>query len=83
MFDEVFGLAAMKVSNDFKFVGEPVSFDYYGIAIAKGHPEFVEFVSQWLRDIKASGKWAEIYKNNLPGEVPPPPMPPFDKAYYK
>jgi ABC-type amino acid transport substrate-binding protein len=83
VFDEVFGLAAMKVSNDFKFVGEPASFDYYGIAIAKGHPEFVEFVSQWLRDIKANGKWAEIYKKNLPGDVPEPPKPPFDKAYYK
>lgn len=83
VFDEVFGLAAMKVSNDFKFVGEPASFDYYGIAIAKGHPEFVEFVNQWLRDIKANGKWAEIYKKNLPGEVPEPPKPPFDKAYYK
>jgi ABC-type amino acid transport substrate-binding protein len=83
MFDEVFGLAAMKVSSDFKFVGDPVSYDYYGIALAKGHPEFVEFVTAWLRDIKASGKWAAIYKNNLPGDVPEPPMPPFSKAYYK
>jgi ABC-type amino acid transport substrate-binding protein len=83
MFDEVFGLAAMKVSNDFRFVGEPVSYDYYGMAIAKGHPEFVEFVTAWLRDIKASGKWASLYEKNLPGDVPQPPMPPFDKAYYK
>jgi ABC-type amino acid transport substrate-binding protein len=83
MFDEVFGLAAMKVSNDFKFVGEPVSYDYYGIAIAKGRPEFVEFTSHWLRDIKASGKWAAIYNRNLPGDVPEPPMPPFDRAYYR
>lgn len=83
MFDEVFGLAAMKVSSDFKFVGEPIHYDYYGIAIAKGHPEFVEFVTAWLRDIKSTGKWAAIYKRNLPGEVPEPPMPPFGKAYYK
>ena len=83
MFDEVFGLAATKVSNDFKFVGEPVSYDYYGMAIAKGHPEFVEFVTAWLRDIKASGTWATLYERNLPGDVPRPPMPPFDKAYYK
>ena len=83
MFDEVFGLAAMKMSSDFKFVGEPVSYDYYGIAIAKGRPEFVEFVTGWLRDIKASGKWSAIYKKNLPGEVPEPPLPPFSKAYYQ
>jgi ABC-type amino acid transport substrate-binding protein len=83
MFDEVFGLAAMKVSPDFKFVGDPVSYDYYGIALAKGHPEFVEFVSAWLRDIKTNGKWTAIYKSNLPGDSPDPPMPPFEKAYYK
>jgi ABC-type amino acid transport substrate-binding protein len=83
MFDEVFGLAAMKVSTEFKFVGPPVHYDYYGIAIAKNHPEFVAYVSGWLRAIKANGKWAAIYKKNLPGDVPDPPMPPFDKAYYK
>ena len=83
MFDEVFGLAAMKVSSDFKFVGKPVSYDYYGMAIAKGRPEFVEFVSRWLSEIKANGKWTEMYKRNLPGDIPEPPMPPFNKAYYK
>jgi ABC-type amino acid transport substrate-binding protein len=83
VFDEVFGLAAMKASADFKFTGEPASFDYYGIGIAKGHPEFVEFVNQWLREIKSSGKWADLYRRNLPGDVPEPPMPPFDKAYYR
>ena len=46
-------------------------------------PEYVEFVTQWLRDIKADGKWTAIYKKNLPGEAPEPPLPPFDKAYYK
>jgi ABC-type amino acid transport substrate-binding protein len=83
MFDEVFGLAAMKASADFKFVGDPVSYDYYGMALAKGRPEYVEFVTQWLRDIKADGRWTTIYKKNLPGEAPEPPLPPFDKAYYK
>lgn len=83
VFDEVFGLAAMKATPDFKFVGPPVSYDYYGIAVAKGHHEFVVFINQWLRDIKANGKWAALYKKNLPGAVPQPPMPPFDKAYYK
>jgi putative glutamine transport system substrate-binding protein len=83
VFDEVFGLAAMKATPDFKFVGEPVRFDYYGIGIAKGHPEFVQFLNAWLRDIKATGQWAEMYGRNLPGTVPAPPMPPFDQAFYK
>jgi ABC-type amino acid transport substrate-binding protein len=83
VFDQVFGLAAMKATPDFKFVGKPVTFDYYGIAIAKGHPEFVAFVNQWLRDIKRNGTWVALYKKNLPGAVPEPPSPPFDQAYYK
>lgn len=83
VFDEVFALAAMKATPDFKIVGEPAAFDYYGIAIAKGHPEFVEYINQWLREIKTNGKWQAIYKKNLPGEVPEPPMPPFSKAFYK
>jgi len=83
VFDEVFGLAAIKASPDFKFVGKPVTYDYYGIALAKGHPEFLAFVNQWLRDIKTHGKWAALYRKNLPGAVPEPPMPPYDKAAYK
>jgi len=83
VFDEVFGLAAMKATPDFKFVGEPVRFDYYGIGIAKGRPELVDFINRWQRDIKSNGRWAQMYRSNLPGDVPAPPMPPFDKAYYK
>ena len=83
VFDEVFGLAAMKVTPDFKFVGQPVRYDYYGIAVAKGHPDFIAFINQWLRDIEFNGQWAQLYKKNLPGDLPLPPMPPFDKAYYK
>lgn len=83
VFDEVFALAAIKATPDFKIVGEPVAYDYYGIAIAKGNPEWVEYVNEWLREIKANGKWKAIYKKNLPGEVPEPPMPPFGKAFYK
>lgn len=84
VFDQVFGLAAMKANPDeFKFVGGPVEYNYYGVAVAKGHPEFVAFINEWLRDIKKNGKWAAFYKKNLPGVVPQPPMPPFKQAYYK
>ena len=84
VFDETLGLPAMKVAPDaYKYVGENLSYDYYGIGVAQGHPEFVEYINVWLREIKANGKWAHFYKKNLPGEVPEPPMPPFDKAFYK
>ena len=84
VFDEVFGLAAMKTQpGEFKLVGDSVTYDYYGIAVAKGHPEFVEYINEWLREIKANGKWAEFYKKNFPGEVPEPPLPPYNRAHYK
>jgi ABC-type amino acid transport substrate-binding protein len=80
-FDEAIGLSIMKNAPDqFKFVGDPLEYNYYGIGIAKGHPEFVAFVNQWLTEIKANGRWKELYTNNLPGDPPDPPMPPYDKA---
>jgi glutamate transport system substrate-binding protein len=81
-FDEAIGLSLMK--NDptsFKFVGDPIDYNYYGIGMAKGHPEFVAFVNQWLTEIKTNGTWKELYKRNLPGDPPDPPMPPYNRAY--
>jgi ABC-type amino acid transport substrate-binding protein len=79
-FDEAIGLSIMKNDPNYKFVGEPMEYNYYGMGIAKGHPEFVKFVSDWLTEIKKNGKWKEMYKKHLPGDVPEPPLPPYDKA---
>jgi ABC-type amino acid transport substrate-binding protein len=79
-FDEAIGLSIMINDPNFKFVGEPLEYNYYGMGIAKGHPEFVKFVNDWLTDIKKNGKWKEMYKKALPGDVPEPPLPPYDKA---
>jgi aspartate/glutamate/glutamine transport system substrate-binding protein len=81
-FDEAIGLSIMKNDPNYKFVGDPIDYNYYGIGMAKGHPEFVAFVNQWLTEIKTNGKWKELYKQNLPGDVPDPPMPPYNKAFY-
>jgi ABC-type amino acid transport substrate-binding protein len=82
VFDEALGLSIMMVAPYYKFVGKPIKYSYYGIGIKKGRPEFVKFVNDWLSSIKKSGRWAELYKKNLPGAVPEPPMPPYDKAYH-
>ena len=82
VFDEALGLSIMKVAPNYKFVGKPIKYSYYGIGIKKGHPEFVKFIDAWLTDIKKSGRWTELYKKNLPGDAPEPPMPPYDKAYH-
>lgn len=50
---------------------EPVS--KYGAAIRKGRPEFVKFVNGVIANIKASGRWKEIYARNIEARVPPPP----------
>jgi polar amino acid transport system substrate-binding protein len=83
VFDEALGLAAIKATPDFKFVGPPVTYNYYGIAVAKNHPEFLAFINKWLGDVKSNGKWVAMYKKNLPGDPSRPPTAPYDKAFYK
>lgn len=82
VFDEAIGLSIMMVAPNYKFVGKPIKFSYYGIGIKKDRPEFVKFVNAWLTDIKKSGRWTELYKKNLPGNPPKPPVPPYNKAFY-
>ena len=45
----------------------------YGAAIKKGRPDLLRFVNGVIRDIKASGKWKEIYARNISKDVPAPP----------
>lgn len=62
-----------KEPNKWKLVGGQFTKEPYGIGIAKGHPELVEVVNKVVRGLKASGKWAEIYKKNIPAAPPAPP----------
>ena len=45
----------------------------YGVAIRKGRADVLQFVNGVLREIKANGRWKEIYSHNLGNPVPPPP----------
>ena len=45
----------------------------YGAAIKQGRPEFVKFVNGVIADIKASGRWKEIYARDIESPAPPPP----------
>ena len=45
----------------------------YGVAIRKGRTDVLQFVNGVLRDIKANGRWKEIYSHNLGNPAPPPP----------
>lgn len=57
-----------------KLVGGQFTKEPYGIGIAKNHPDLVEVVNKVVRDLKASGKWKDIYRKNIPAEPPDPPI---------
>jgi polar amino acid transport system substrate-binding protein len=62
-----------------KIVGPSFSNEPYGMAINKGHPEFVRFVNAVLAQMRSDGVWASIYEKWL-GRVthaaaPAPPQP--------
>jgi putative glutamine transport system substrate-binding protein len=63
-----------KESNKWKLVGGQFTKEPYGIGIAQGHPELVEVINKVVKDLKASGKWKEIYKKNIPTTPPDPPL---------
>lgn len=44
-----------------KIVGEPLTEEFYGIAIKKGNTELLEKVNAALQSLKDSGKYQEIY----------------------
>lgn len=48
-------------------------FSKYGAAIKQGRPEFVKFVNGVIQQMKASGKWKEIYTRNIGQAAPAPP----------
>ena len=63
-----------KEPNKWKLVGGQFTKEPYGVGIAKGHPELVEVINKVIRDLKASGKWKEIYTKNIPANPPDPPI---------
>ena len=63
-----------KEPTKWKLVSGQFTKEPYGVGLAKGHPELVEAVNKVIRDLKAGGKWREIYRKNIPAEPPDPPI---------
>lgn len=42
-------------------VGKQLTLEPYGMGVQKGHPEFVDFVNEVIREAKADGPWQEYY----------------------
>jgi polar amino acid transport system substrate-binding protein len=56
-----------------KIVGRVFSFEPYGLAISKRHPEFVRFVNAVLQRLRTDGQWAADYRHWVGTPVPAPP----------
>lgn len=57
-------------------VGARISEEPYGMAINREDPEFVRFVNSVLADLRASGRWAALYRAHIGtalGETDPRP----------
>ncbi len=66
-----------------KVVGEPLTSEPYGLGVAKTHPEFVRFVNGVLEDMRADGRWADMYRTWLApggGSIPAPPVAVYGRA---
>nr|WP_277998992.1 basic amino acid ABC transporter substrate-binding protein [Moorella sulfitireducens] len=61
-------------NQDVKIVGDVRSAEYYGIAVPKGKTEVLQKINDGLKALKASGKYAEIYKKWF-GQEPPAFLP--------
>lgn len=58
-----------------RIVGPRLGDEPYGMAIAKGHPEFVRFVNGVLQRMRQDGTWRAIHRRWL-GPFAPTPAPP-------
>jgi polar amino acid transport system substrate-binding protein len=65
-----------------KIVGPRFNEEPYGMAINRGHPEFVRFVNGVLARMRSDGTWASIYNNWL-GRVTHAPAPSPPQAHYR
>jgi polar amino acid transport system substrate-binding protein len=68
------GLAAQDPST--RVVGEPFSEEPYGIAVRESEVDLVRYVNAVLEELRANGRWTDIYDAWLAehlGEAPEPP----------
>jgi polar amino acid transport system substrate-binding protein len=66
-----------------KIVGPAITVEPYGLGIAKGHPEFVQFVNNVLQQMRTDGTWKQLYVKWLKpkdGVAPEPPPAKYGRA---
>lgn len=68
------GLLAQDLSTE--MVGERFTLEPHGLAISLRNPDFVRFVNAVLEQMRADGRWTEIYQRWLIALGPTPAPPP-------
>jgi putative glutamine transport system substrate-binding protein len=66
-----------KNQQQLKVVGGQFTKEPYAIGVKKGNKELLDVVNATIREMKESGRWAEVYKQFIP-EQQVPPLPPQD-----
>jgi polar amino acid transport system substrate-binding protein len=56
-----------------RITGPRFSYEPYGLAISRQHPDFVRFVNAVLVRLRSDGQWAASYARWIGTPVPPPP----------
>ena len=70
-------LAGLQVQDPAtKVVGDPFSFEPYGLGIAADRVDFVKFVNALLEEMRADGRWQAIYDHWLAATLGPQTPPP-------
>jgi len=67
------GLAAQ--DPNLLVVGEPLTREPYGVGVRGDRVDLVRFVNTVLEDVRASGRWAEIYETWVAEPTPDSPTP--------
>lgn len=69
-------LAGMVVQDpNLKIVGDRFSSEPYGLGLPEGHPEWVRYVNAVLEDLRASGRWEELYDRFFREHMGDPDLP--------
>jgi ABC-type amino acid transport substrate-binding protein len=74
--DDVILMGLAEQDPNMHIVGEKFAEEPYGIGVAKGKPEFVQFINGVLTEVKQQSRWKQIHQQWLGKYIttPEPPM---------